>query len=81
MVEHSASRLPRLGSMTQVFEVSTATPTRDAAMRLAESAIRAGLAAGWAGHSKGKRGFVRVAGRTLPVRLAPGDTGALMMRS
>ena len=32
--------------MTQVFEVSTATPTREAAMQLAESAIRAGLAAG-----------------------------------
>jgi periplasmic divalent cation tolerance protein len=32
--------------MTQVFEVSTATPTRDAALRLAESAISAGLAAG-----------------------------------
>lgn len=32
--------------MTQLFEVSTATPTREAALRLAESAIRAGLAAG-----------------------------------
>lgn len=32
--------------MTQVFEVSTATQTREAALRLAESAIRAGLAAG-----------------------------------
>jgi periplasmic divalent cation tolerance protein len=32
--------------MTQVFEVSTATPTREAALRLAESAIKAGLAAG-----------------------------------
>jgi periplasmic divalent cation tolerance protein len=32
--------------MTQVFEVSTATPTREAALRLAESAITAGLAAG-----------------------------------
>jgi periplasmic divalent cation tolerance protein len=32
--------------MTRVLEVSTATPTRDAALRLAESAIRAGLAAG-----------------------------------
>jgi periplasmic divalent cation tolerance protein len=32
--------------MTQVFEVSTATPTREAALKLAESAISAGLAAG-----------------------------------
>jgi periplasmic divalent cation tolerance protein len=32
--------------MTQVFEVSTATPSHDAALRLARSAITAGLAAG-----------------------------------
>jgi periplasmic divalent cation tolerance protein len=32
--------------MIQVLEVSTATPTREAAFRLAESAIGAGLAAG-----------------------------------
>ena len=32
--------------MTQVLDVSTATPTRDAALKLAESAIAAGLAAG-----------------------------------
>jgi periplasmic divalent cation tolerance protein len=32
--------------MTEVLEASTSTPTRDAALRLAESAIRAGLAAG-----------------------------------
>lgn len=32
--------------MTQVLEVSTAAPTRKAAWRLAESAIKAGLAAG-----------------------------------
>lgn len=32
--------------MTQVFEVSTAAPTREAALRLAESVIKAGLAAG-----------------------------------
>ena len=32
--------------MAQLFEVSTATPTHDAALRLAESAIRSGLAAG-----------------------------------
>jgi periplasmic divalent cation tolerance protein len=32
--------------MTQLLEVSTATATREAALRLAESAIRAGLAAG-----------------------------------
>jgi periplasmic divalent cation tolerance protein len=32
--------------MTDVLTVSTATPTREAALRLAESAITAGLAAG-----------------------------------
>lgn len=32
--------------MTQLLDVSTAAPTRDAALRLAESAIAAGLAAG-----------------------------------
>jgi periplasmic divalent cation tolerance protein len=32
--------------MTQLLEVTTATPSREAALRLAESAIRAGLAAG-----------------------------------
>lgn len=32
--------------MTEVLTVSTATPTREAALRLAESAITAGLAAG-----------------------------------
>lgn len=32
--------------MVQEFDVSTATPTREAGLRLAESAIRAGLAAG-----------------------------------
>jgi len=32
--------------MTQVLNVSTATATREAALRLAESAISAGLAAG-----------------------------------
>jgi periplasmic divalent cation tolerance protein len=32
--------------MIQVLEVSTATPTREAGLRLAASAIRAGLAAG-----------------------------------
>ena len=32
--------------MIQLLEVSTATPTREAALLLAESAIRAGLAAG-----------------------------------
>jgi periplasmic divalent cation tolerance protein len=32
--------------MADVLEVSTATPTKDAAMKLAESAISAGLAAG-----------------------------------
>lgn len=32
--------------MSKVLDVSTATPTREAAMRLAESAISAGLAAG-----------------------------------
>jgi periplasmic divalent cation tolerance protein len=32
--------------MTQMFEVSTATPSREAALRLAESAIKACLAAG-----------------------------------
>jgi periplasmic divalent cation tolerance protein len=32
--------------MAQLFEVSTATPTREAALRLAESAIKARLAAG-----------------------------------
>ena len=32
--------------MSQVLTVTTATPTRDVAMRLAESAIGAGLAAG-----------------------------------
>jgi hypothetical protein len=30
--------------MTQVLDVSTATPTHEAAMKLAESAISAGLA-------------------------------------
>jgi periplasmic divalent cation tolerance protein len=32
--------------MIQVLEVSTAAPTREAALRLAESAIKGGLAAG-----------------------------------
>jgi periplasmic divalent cation tolerance protein len=32
--------------MTQVLEVSTATPTREAALKLAESAVAAGLAPG-----------------------------------
>ncbi|OZM79929.1 divalent-cation tolerance protein CutA [Pseudonocardia sp. MH-G8] len=32
--------------MTQVLDVTTAAPTREAAVRLAESAIKAGLAAG-----------------------------------
>ncbi|GAA3068571.1 hypothetical protein GCM10010464_35960 [Pseudonocardia yunnanensis] len=32
--------------MTDIFEVATATPTREAALELAESAIRASLAAG-----------------------------------
>jgi len=32
--------------MIQVLEVSTATPTREAALRLADSAIKSGLAAG-----------------------------------
>lgn len=35
--------------MAKVLEVSTATPTREAALLLAESAIRAGLAAGGQG--------------------------------
>ena len=37
---------PTLLGMTGVLEVSTATPTRDAALKLAESAISARLAAG-----------------------------------
>lgn len=37
---------PSLDGMTDLLTVSTATPSRDAALRLAESAITAGLAAG-----------------------------------
>jgi periplasmic divalent cation tolerance protein len=39
-------QLPRLGSMAEYLQVSTATPTRDDAVRLAGSAVSAGLAAG-----------------------------------
>jgi periplasmic divalent cation tolerance protein len=37
--------LRRLDDMTEVLTVSTATPSREAALRLAESAIKTGLAA------------------------------------
>jgi hypothetical protein len=73
--------------MTEVLTVSTATPSREAALRLAESAIAAGLAAGGqvigplrpGGH--GLREVVPAPGQSIDARVHPHPQGALALSS